>query len=235
MASAAQLQATMSASPVYDQREISDTLQLAREINHYVRGIIRIIPNYLSQCPDEWNREKSLFNWEAEGVTPEEFITSNLWKFAFIKEAMKEDRAMTIRDLAKNAIEYGIGNCVVMSALGFQYAQNKGHLIEMFSIESDTGNHTFLVLDRDPASRPDDYLNWGKRAIICDPWIDQPVPDYLNKGDAYPASEIRNRLKVFEEQTYNEKTDTFYTRLRPFNPASQRLDLYSIKGKPDRL
>lgn len=100
-----------------------------------------------------------------------------------------------------------MGTCLEMSALGFTYAAKiLSKQAELFHIEN--GNHVFLVLGREPGSRPAEYQHWGEAAVVCDVW----------RGESYPASELENRLQNFERQTPDLKTV-----LKPFDPKKQSL------------
>lgn len=136
MTSAAQLLKT-ALGPIQEQPEISETLELAQEINQYVRGIIEIIPNYMSQCVEKWETRKKSIDWEQKHVTPDDYIAGkwqNEFMDAVIKKAHLENHEPIVEDLAEIAKQQKIGNCVVMSALGFQYAKDHGHRIEIITM-----------------------------------------------------------------------------------------------------
>jgi hypothetical protein len=201
-------------------------MRLAEEINRYVNQKIAIIINYLERCK---------IDYEKEGVTPELFSSMISMAFEATFTPCAEDYRVLldpspldaklqaiqrISQTAQKAIErLGIGTCMEMSAVGLEYCmlQNVAQKVEVFCIEG--GNHVFLVIDRDPQSRPEDYSSWGPRAVVCDPWV----------KTAYPASEIAQRLKSFDRQTFAQD-GTPRTILTDFTPSKHQLTI--LVGSP---
>jgi hypothetical protein len=208
-----------------------DATSLAQRINQFVREKIQITPNYLSQCP-RWAEEKETFTQEhpeliaaaqEQNMPLDLFVAEKLeemLEIATCSQALQQGRSLTVADIALAAHKYQSANCVGMSALGFFYP-HADHLIEMFSIRNKNNHknktHTFLVIDRDQASIPEDHLHWGENATVCDPWM----------NSAFKAAEIPNKLFKFARQTYDESSRRWITHVDPFDPGTDELTIFN--------
>jgi hypothetical protein len=94
--------------------------------------------------------------------------------------AVKE---LWIAQMARSAIDSGIGNCAEQAAVTFIYLRDKG----IFPIEiafwgnlvSNQGSHAFVILDRLADSDITKPATWGETCVVCDPQM---------TGLAFPAS-----------------------------------------------
>jgi hypothetical protein len=72
----------------------------------------------------------------------------------------------------------GCGNCGEQSALAFTYLEENSVKPLDWMCRAN-GDHAFVVIGRDKHVSEANYNDWGKDAVVCDPW----------KGEAFPASE----------------------------------------------
>jgi hypothetical protein len=159
--------------PISDAPLCRPGLQLAHAINHFVHTHIPVMWNNLDHSRLEPGENPN------SPKTILKYLRRYIEVFSSIDDAdyKKIDR-VDVSSAEKLAILYQIAQCVLrtspsvgtcreMCALGFNQFKTKGRL-EMFDIEN--GGHVFLVIDRDPASRPEEYQHWGPQAVVCDPW-----------------------------------------------------------------
>ncbi len=78
-------------------------------------------------------------------------------------------------------------------------------------VHIDNGDHSIVVLGRDPNSSTSDYKEWTN-AIVIDAW----------EGSIYPASEIEKKLKNFE---YFIRDNRNYACVVPFDPYYHELSV----------
>ncbi|KTD43034.1 hypothetical protein [Legionella parisiensis] len=68
------------------------------------------------------------------------------------------------------------------------------------------GDHSFLVLGRDPKSAVDDPTKWGDSAYICDPWANKvyEAKDFFKESKAFSSSYTDGRI-VNKTHDYDPK------------------------------
>ncbi len=187
-------------------------LKLANTIIGFVKEKVPIITNNLGQC-EIAAKDLPLGFDSIWGTLDFDNILGNLYEMAFSNcefETYSKKAMQMIAEAAQNA---GLGTCLELAAVGFNYCleNSVSQKIEVFYI--DGGNHVFLVIGRDPKSKPEDFKNWGPHAVVCDPWSKK----------AYPASKIEKELNSFVSQKFEKGKYT--ALLSPFDPKSQKLTL----------
>lgn len=116
--------------------------------------------------------------------------------------------------------ENKIGNCAEFSYITLKnLVMRNDYKIygEVYYIEN--GDHSFLVIGRDPKSSPFKPETWGPNAVICDAWA----------GDVYLPSEIQTKLHSYTyiSQTQpGDKENKFYNLITSFNPHYHRLSYF---------
>src|SRR3990167_1841980 len=101
-----------------------------------------------------------------------------------------------IKHIMRAIKETGYGNCIEFAVCVQNYLMK--HNISSESIHNATGDHIYVVLDRDPKSNCSDPRTWGKQAIIIDSFNDEPfhindidtkLKNYVfNEDNLYPNS-----------------------------------------------
>jgi hypothetical protein len=132
-----------------------------------------------------------------------------------------------IDSVGKNAMQRRYGNCFDITSVGYLFTiyAFERHSVEIFSIMNRPQDfdipdrpetripHHFLVLDRDPASTPNNYQHWGDHAVICDPWVNA----------IYPAHDIPRRL-YYLQKSIREHNGVVVVLPKWFNPEKQTLE-----------
>jgi hypothetical protein len=184
---------------------LTENITKAEEAVKYVLKEVPVSPNYL---------ERLQIDWSKEDCTMSGFhgLSTTAFELAFGELCFETFDEAAIQKLAEKAEECQMGTCLEMSAAGYQYVKKKypDLKVEIFSIEK--GNHVFLVIGRDPKSKPEDYKNWGSDAVVCDPWGNK----------FYPAAQLEKNLNSFKELRF-EQDGTVRTILSLFEPGKQKL------------
>lgn len=128
-------------------------------------------------------------------------------KISFIK-------TQTLKNIVDCVIKYKAGNCFELAHFAYYELRKIDKTINAEIYELKKGDHVFLVIGRDPSSKPADFKTWGTSAIVCDPW----------GGYAIPAAEIPKKLTCYLD--YNG------TRvIVPFDPHYHQLNIkFSIQN-----
>jgi len=71
--------------------------------------------------------------------------------------------------IAEESSQHGCGNCGEQSALAFWFLYKKG-VKPLDWAAVDKQDHAFVILQRHPKSRIEDYKTWGELAVVSDPW-----------------------------------------------------------------
>jgi len=124
----------------------------------------------------------------ANHCEPREYLTKNL---------------QTQREFLRNDVglifKYRVGNCGEYSSMVLNQIQ-KTHpekCVEIYEVTR--GDHIIAVIDRDPASNPNDFTSWGANAVICDAWA----------GKVYAVSALRNNLSVFCSRVFGDDRERY--------------------------
>lgn len=125
--------------------------------------------------------------------------------------------------LANSVEGIKIGACLDFSIVGFAYGMEKLHLKQVEIFEIVKGDHSFLVIGRDPQSKPHDYKNWGNSSVVCDPWAEI----------CYPSNEISSKLYDYKG-TYLAN-NRYLPIKEPFDPATQHFSLVTSSFQPLEL
>jgi len=97
-----------------------------------------------------------------------------------LNEAIYYIREPKDRDeLEARSIEKKIGNCYEMARIGLRFPELGDTPIETITIRG--GDHTFLVIGRDPTTEVSDISSWNPEAVICDPWSQSCYPAKLHE------------------------------------------------------
>jgi hypothetical protein len=113
-----------------------------------------------------------------------------------------------IQILADLADHHGCGNCGELTARAFMYLYHLGVRPLDYMVLKAPADHAFVVIGR--RGKPDDDemgLNWGKDAVVCDPWAAgvliplQPgtqgaMANYGHSYSAYPAALLARNMKA---------------------------------------
>ncbi|KTD45686.1 hypothetical protein Lrub_2483 [Legionella rubrilucens] len=91
--------------------------------------------------------------------------------------------------------KYSLGNCFELSLLSLEYlVMNEPDVrAEVFTLSG--GDHTFLVVGRNPASPLHSPETWGKNAFFCDPWANKVYPAHkypIHLRNHYSTSYLNN-------------------------------------------
>lgn len=157
---------SVSIGPVQStSARLEENLALAKKLVEFVIENVPISPNYLERTP---------IDYEKEETTMEAFhaLINMGYEAANQEHAYEVFTSQAIQAIAATAMKIQIGTCLEMAAVGYDCALETGHgnKVEIFFIDGPKGNHVFLVIGRDPSSKPEDYKNWGPAAVVCDPW-----------------------------------------------------------------
>jgi hypothetical protein len=182
----------------------------AKKVISYVQESLLFSDNYLSR-----SRVYRLAKKPAEVLKIEQVVS----------QAIGSVRATTLNagtleeiDLAAKANK--TGRCQEMAVVGYLYGKTvlNEPKIEMFQITYDTyGDHTFLVIGRDPNSAPKEYWNFGPDALVCDPWT----------GAYFPARDLEKYLLDF--QGVIRMCNRSFTRVALFG-SYQTIELHPLMG-----
>ena len=111
--------------------------------------------------------------------------------------------------------KYDLGNCGELAYFALDYILYHAPPelnAETYSIRG--GNHSFLVINRDPNSDPNLPETWGTDAVICDPWANK----------VYRARDYRTELKNF----YTQENKNFIQDLQPHHVCAPTEPALSI-------
>lgn len=82
-----------------------------------------------------------------------------------------EERIQKLADVGRQT---RTGNCSELSAIAFQYLQQRGVApLEYFAMWRGSWSHAFLVLNRDASIPVEDFGRWSYDAVLCDPLYDR--------------------------------------------------------------
>lgn len=103
-----------------------------------------------------------------------------------------EDKVIEI--VATVAKKYKMGNCGEQTAVAYTYLKNEKNLRKIDYLMLVNGDHVFAVIGKDPLVDVNDIPNWGKAAVVCEPW-----------GKRYfPAEQLSEQLnKIAETPLYD--------------------------------
>lgn len=128
---------------------------------------------------------------------------TNLFSLSFFNK--KTDQ---LESIVNSVVKSKIGNCYEFSFCACQVSIKMHPTLnsEVYEILND--DHVFLVIGRDPDSKPDDFKTWGTSAVVCDAW----------GGYAIPACDIPQKLACFyryHNQNIIVPFDPNYHKLNP--------------------
>lgn len=100
--------------------------------------------------------------------------------------------------------KYSLGNCdeLAVQALDYVLNQTDDLRAEVFKIQG--GAHVFLVINRNNPSDPNDPYDWGKNAVICDPWANKvfKASDYKTELKNYYYLNQKNHIEDFNPDNH---------------------------------
>jgi hypothetical protein len=104
-----------------------------------------------------------------------------------------------IEIVATVAKKYKRGNCGEQVAVAYTYLKNEKNLRKIDYLALLNGDHVFAVIGKDPLADVNDVANWGKAAVVCEPW-----------GKRYfPAVELYEQLnQIAESPLYDPKVQS---------------------------
>ncbi len=111
----------------------------------------------------------------------------------------------------KETLKHKNGNCGHLAVVGY-FLSKKFVSVELFTFQEPTGDHDFLVYDRNKAFLASDYKNWGPDAVVCDIW----------SGAFYLGSDVEKYLMDFKGIVYHKGIQ--YTMVQKFDPSKQVLN-----------
>ena len=71
---------------------------------------------------------------------------------------------------AKHAVKMQAGNCGLQAALAFQYLRTEKKIFPVEVMQLRHKNHGFVILGRPADTDLENFADWTKDAILCDPW-----------------------------------------------------------------
>jgi hypothetical protein len=102
----------------------------------------------------------------SEGVIPE---LQGLSKAA--QNMTEPQRNLLIAEVwAKHALKMKAGNCSIQAALAFQYLRTEKKIFPVEMMQLRFKNHAFVILGRPADTDLENFADWTKDAILCDPW-----------------------------------------------------------------
>lgn len=118
--------------------------------------------------------------------------------------------------------KFSLGNCFELALLSLEYVliTYPNLRAEVFILSG--GDHTFLVIGRNPASLPHLPKTWGRNVFLCDPWTNSVYSAYKyarylrsHSSTPYPNNtpgDYLNHIEKFEETRHTFKClDTLTT------------------------
>ena len=164
-------------------------LETPSEHNFWDKKVYAEIPNQANPTP-------TLNEWCEYLESCEYFVKK------FHKDGTRNFPIEQIEKRAKNAIKFGIGNCSEQSNLAFcllqEYPKNGDAklppLTNNIRFERITipmpGDHSFIVINRDPHSDLNNIFTWGKDTVILDCWMRDVfiLEDIINAYEDNPES-----------------------------------------------
>lgn len=179
-------------------KPLQRNLKLARIVGNEARSIIKASathPDSNEYVPEE----KEYIRQTIDGMRKEMFalfpMETNRW----------------IRFAALRGIQEQVGNCQEYSQIALYklHEMNPSIPAELYQIEN--GDHSFLVIGRDPFSSRYDWRTWGDHAVVCDAWL----------GSVYPAREIP--MQLIDTKGYTLQEYMALSFVMTFNPRYHRL------------
>lgn len=125
--------------------------------------------------------------------------------------AMKDDpyqRIQGFEAIAAIAQQYGCGNCMEMAAMAFMYLYRLNVRPLDYMALMPPADHAFVVIGRKGSEEDDNHGgNWGKNAIVCDPWASGlprnpasasfgPPHTFGDSYTAYPTEFLKKNMEA---------------------------------------
>ena len=83
----------------------------------------------------------------------------------------KEEKNLIMMEVwAKHAVKMQAGNCSLQAALAFQYLRTEKKIFPVEVMQLRHKNHGFVILGRPADTDLENFADWTKDAILCDPW-----------------------------------------------------------------
>lgn len=71
---------------------------------------------------------------------------------------------------AKHAVQMQAGNCSLQAAVAFQYLRTQKRIFPLDVMQLRNKDHGFVIVGRPANTDLEDFAEWTKDAILCDPW-----------------------------------------------------------------
>jgi hypothetical protein len=150
----------------------STYMQAAKEAVNYVK---KSMPYGSVNNPGDWVSKSFVgpfisayqqYKGFKDGIMPE---LQELSKTA--KNLPKEERNLIMMEVwAKHAVKMKAGNCSLQAALAFQYLRTDKKMFPVEVMQLRHKNHGFVILGRPADTDLENFSDWTKDAILCDPW-----------------------------------------------------------------
>jgi hypothetical protein len=147
-------------------------MQAAREAVNYVKssmpyGSVNSAGDWVSKgLVGPFISAYKQFRGYNEGIIPE---LKELSKTA--SALPKEDRNLIMVEVwAKHAKKMKAGNCALQAALAFDFLRKEKKIFPVEMMQLRNKDHGFVILGRPAETDLENFADWTKDAILCDPW-----------------------------------------------------------------
>jgi len=206
--------------------ELQQNLDWGREALNFSLLHIRYSSNFLNRedtgfAPGPYTKEELDFMCDyliSSNEQNREIFAKTHWKEQFRNRGFSNLTSDFIIDWLyfKLGQIVPIGKCGELTTLVLFYLLKKRLPVRVEILNFDEkkkGDHTFVVIGRDPGSDLNDPSTWGKNAVIVDPWL----------RIAYPVSLAPQHLK----NCCGFDRSTGLPKLEPFDPNKHHIEIYS--------
>lgn len=111
---------------------------------------------------------------------------------------------------------------------------------EILSLPIGKGDHSFVVIDRDPNSDLSDPSKWGSRAILIDPWYHEMgyIHQLKKSGAMKQINRYKKNIEILYQgeigsghtkRWYNKKRSEFFFCQREARKNDENLEFISFK------
>lgn len=150
----------------------STYIQAAREAVNYVKnampyGSVNNAGDWVSKSfVGPFISAYKQFHGYRDGILPE---LKELSKTA--ASLPQEERNLIMVEVwAKHARKMKAGNCALQAALAFDFLRKEKKMFPLEMMQFRHKNHGFVILGRPADTDLENFADWTKDAILCDPW-----------------------------------------------------------------